>query len=309
MEFGPVEKAIETTSGYIRRLKSDHEKRALFQQLNPLILPYAKLLIHSLDALATYGNPDMPVTCAIETASVCNRSCLYCTVATAEFRQSRINTFMSEGLFKEIVEQLAQVKLAGRKKGYPGALFLNCFGEPLLDKKIMSRVAYARRRLPEARIGIFTNGDFLNKDKLNGLVLAGAAEVVATIHDPADFNQELLGLENPHFRIQPPLVYLSNRAGKAPTIISRDRLIAPEKICVSPTFSFYVSTDGNVALCCNDSLVEASMGTIGSSSEGNIWTLWGKQRWVDARRNLRRGNFERTPDICRRCRQPSVGKI
>jgi MoaA/NifB/PqqE/SkfB family radical SAM enzyme len=73
---------------------------------------------------------------------------------------------MDDGLWRKIVDDLAAVRFAGRIGPY-------FYGEPLLDKRLESLVAYARARCPYAEIQVNTNGDYLEPPSLRRLARAG----------------------------------------------------------------------------------------------------------------------------------------
>ena len=83
---------------------------------------------------------------------------------------------MPEGMFKKIIDELRGVN-------YRGKIYPSFYGEPLLDNRLASFIEYAHKTLPEARIVIYTNGDLLDKSKLEELYKAGAEYFIVTLHD------------------------------------------------------------------------------------------------------------------------------
>lgn len=108
----------------------------------------------------------------IETSSYCNRSCVYCPVA---YRGSRSQNLMSSELFEKIVGELKAID-------YRGIFTLSLFNEPLADKDILQRAAYVRQECPCSYIRFNSNGDYLDKDFLSELSLAGVNEILITQH-------------------------------------------------------------------------------------------------------------------------------
>lgn len=89
----------------------------------------------------------------IETINRCNGTCDFCPVSKQ--RDIRKFQIMSKDLFEKIIGQLSDIKYSGKL-----ALFSN--NEPFLDPDIIKRHKYAREKLPEARMHLFTNGTLLN---------------------------------------------------------------------------------------------------------------------------------------------------
>jgi len=68
---------------------------------------------------------------------------------------------MTDGLYRKIIDDLVDVK------PYLVCPFNN--GEPLLDKKLISRIDYLNKILPETRVVIYTNGALLSPAKIREL--------------------------------------------------------------------------------------------------------------------------------------------
>lgn len=98
-----------------------------------------------------------PKTVAIETTNRCNASCSFCPNS----RLSRDRLTMNDELFEKIIEDCTVFK--------PHTIepFLN--GEPLMDRKIFDRMELIKRKLPETKIKIYTNGNLLSPDKIDKL--------------------------------------------------------------------------------------------------------------------------------------------
>lgn len=89
----------------------------------------------------------------IETINRCNGGCSFCPVNVQN--DIRTEKLMDENLFYKIINELKEIRYAGRI-----ALFSN--NEPLLDKRIVVFSRYVRENLPNAQIHLFTNGTLLS---------------------------------------------------------------------------------------------------------------------------------------------------
>jgi hypothetical protein len=114
----------------------------------------------------------------LETSSQCNRRCEYCVNATYDETRDRFskNIFMSDEIFTSTIDQLAEVDFTGRMAFH----YLN---EPLMFvDSLVERIAFARQKLPNATLTVYTNGDFLTKPVFDRLAAAGVNMMEITAH-------------------------------------------------------------------------------------------------------------------------------
>jgi radical SAM protein with 4Fe4S-binding SPASM domain len=112
----------------------------------------------------------------VETSTQCNRRCAYCSNATNDRRSA--NVFMDDAVFERLVTELQSID-------YNGLLTFVGYNEPLMHfENLEQRIAFARSRLPHARLTIFSNGDYLDSDMLKALEACGVDELYLTIHAP-----------------------------------------------------------------------------------------------------------------------------
>ncbi len=118
-----------------------------------------KSVIQSADYL--YNNHALFSSVQIETINRCNGSCSFCPVNKNQ--PQRPYAKMTEELFKKIVDDLASI-------GYKDTLTLHCNNEPFLDDRIIEFAKYARGKLPNAYISIWTNGSLLTVEKVKNIM-------------------------------------------------------------------------------------------------------------------------------------------
>jgi len=87
----------------------------------------------------------------IETTNYCNGKCIFCPHEKILEKGS-----MSDDLYTKIIEEASQ--LPNLKTFHP---MLN--GEPFLDKNFMNRLKFAREKLPQVEIEVYTNGSLLTE--------------------------------------------------------------------------------------------------------------------------------------------------
>lgn len=109
----------------------------------------------------------------VESHSYCNRRCSYCPNVTGDRLGS--NQFMPSDIWEILVSNLEEI-------GYDKNVVLNYYNEPLADRDIFERIREVRRRVPKARIMIYTNGDYLEPGMVDELAEAGLDYMHVSIH-------------------------------------------------------------------------------------------------------------------------------
>lgn len=104
----------------------------------------------------------------IENCSICNA---FCTICPRD-KLTRPQMIMSFDHFKKLVDEAASLK----------ARIISVFGygEPLLDPNIATKVAYCFQR--DLKTFITTNGSFLNKRMITGLIGARLSKIRISMH-------------------------------------------------------------------------------------------------------------------------------
>jgi hypothetical protein len=105
-----------------------------------------------------------PPVVRIETTNACNARCTICP----HQRLQRPIARMEESLYRGLIDQCAR---HGCRE-----VHLHNFGEPLMDKNLEGRVAYAKRR-GIRKVKIFSNGSLLTAERARGLIRAGLDEI------------------------------------------------------------------------------------------------------------------------------------
>lgn len=222
----------------------------------------------------------------IETINRCNGSCNFCPInKNIDTREYKV---MSEELFDKIIQQLADINYSGKL-----ALFSN--NEPFLDADILLRHKYARKKLPNARMHLFTNGTLLTIERFQELMLYLDELIID------NYQQELKLIrpcreiveyceEHPELKkkvtivLRKPQEILTTRGGDAP---NRKNMISYGKEkCVLPYKQIIIRPDGKVSLCCNDPL---GKNTLGDLSKDSILDVWNNQKFKTIREALYNG--------------------
>ena len=207
----------------------------------------------------------------IETYNRCNGSCDFCPVS--KLRDKRPETFMSQKLFYNIIDQL-------RDMDYRGRLSLFSNNEPFLDERIIDFQAYARKRLPNAYMQLLTNGTLLSLDKFKSIIDDLDYLIIDNYNDRLELNKtskiiksyceehkELI--EKVTIVIRNPREILTSRGGEAPN--RKDMKSYPNAACCLPFRQLIIRPDGKVSMCCNDPLGKTAMGDLTKVSIMDVW--------------------------------------
>ncbi len=232
----------------------------------------------------------------IETVNRCNGGCSFCPVSVKNEKREYVK--MTDQLFKKIIDQLAEIDYSGRL-----ALFSN--NEPLLDDRILDFHKYAREKLLNARMHLYTNGTLLTKEifvelikYLDELIIDNYNQNLDLI--PASKMIKEYAEENPEIKqkvtivLRKPNEILTSRGGDAPnrTEVNIENGIS----CVHPFQQLIIRPDGKVSLCCNDPLGKSTMG---DANEESLLDIWNGEKFNFVRKQIINGreNYEH----CKRC--------
>ncbi len=260
-----------------------------------------------------------------QTISWCNRSCSFCPSQKFD----RKPQLMSLETYQRVLDELASLGFSGRFSPY-------LQGEPLLDKRLPQLVGMASAALPNAKLLIQTNGDFLTVDRGLALFEAGLHKLIINCYDDQGDQvtriRELVGTmlnNNPdikyckgNFRRMTrfePAGHISreicledkaswqtdtqeNWAGNVPDI---PRLQEPlNQWCRRPFSQLYVHYNGNVVLCCCDWKGEVVFGNLNEASLTEVFSSPIATRY---RENLAKKN--RRMKLCELCNYPGKSPV
>ena len=207
----------------------------------------------------------------VETVNRCNGVCSFCPVSANHERREFAK--MDEALYYRIVDQLAGMNYSGRF-----APFSN--NEPFLDERVADFLKYARKKLPNARIHLFSNGTVLSVDTfakaveyLDELYIDNynqQMQLIPPIRKIADYCDEHEELKKKvTICIRKPQEVRTSRGGDAPNRTRQE--VIPEIGCVLPFSQLIIRPDGKVSLCCNDPYGKYTLGDVNTESLVDIW--------------------------------------
>jgi radical SAM protein with 4Fe4S-binding SPASM domain len=227
----------------------------------------------------------------IETYTPCNRKCSYCPNIDHE----RETVMMPDELYDSIIMQL-------RELGFCGRMSFHFYNEPLLDPRLPFLVARAKQALPETRVVLYTNGDFLSRAGFEQLVDAGVDVAWVTNHGTnprhCGWRHDLSPAYAAHLRYQThenPEISWTNRGGLLPHIANPSRPLSIR--CTAPATTLVITAHGTVVLCYED--YEQSV-VIGDLRQQTIVDVWDAPGTRELRRRLLTADRSCTR-ICSRC--------
>jgi sulfatase maturation enzyme AslB (radical SAM superfamily) len=153
---------------------------------------------------------------------------------------------MDDALYTQLIDQCAA--------GGCRQVHLHNFGEPLLDKQLPERVAYAKQR-GIAKVKIFSNGSLLTEDRARALIAAGLDEIKISFDGAT--REEFEG-------IRTPLKFDEVVANIRAAVALRDNLRSPMQIHVA---------------CCSTRDKQATMRTLEQLVDG--FSFGKVHNWAD----------------------------
>jgi radical SAM protein with 4Fe4S-binding SPASM domain len=262
-----------------------------------------------------------PKVVRIETTNACNARCIICP----HRQMQRPVATMNEPLYTQLVDECAA---AGCRQ-----IHLHNFGEPLLDKHLEDRIAYAKRRGIRT-VKIFCNGSLLTEQRAKGLIEAGLDEIKVSfdgatreefekIRPPLKFETvagnilDLVKLRNAMRSRLRILVACCSTTDKEATMHSLERAVdgfsfgklhnwggqTPgrkriRKPCSRLWRTFTVLANGDVALCCLDYDGQQLLGHV--DTEHSIRDIWESPQYREIRRLHRSAQQQKIP-LCAGC--------
>ena len=255
--------------------------------------------------LQFFSGTDIPLPSEIEISEsgVCNRKCSFCPRSDPNYPD--INEFISSDLHNKLFDELS-------KHNFSGIVIYSGFVEPLLDKNIYSLISYAKKKVPDARIEIITNGDVLNEERLKKLYLSGLDRLQISLYDGEEQynNFKKLGQKLKLNDIQYALrkrylpeeqdfgITLSNRGGQLENSIYKRKKteVIKKNSCFYPSYKFFLDYNGDVLMCSHDWGKKNILGNLGKNTFKEIWL---SKKSKDAREMLNNSNRGLSPcNVC-----------
>ena len=109
----------------------------------------------------------------IELQSYCNRTCWFCPNSFIDRKKN--NLYLDRDIFTSIMKDLSLIN-------YDNYISFNGYSEPMANKYLEDYLKIAKSNLPNAKLHINTNGDFLNSEKIEKLYKSGLKSIWIQIY-------------------------------------------------------------------------------------------------------------------------------
>lgn len=236
-----------------------------------------------------------------ETTSYCNRKCEYCPNVDFERFGDDESFFMKEKVFKTLIDQLSEVN-------FNGLISPHLYGEPMSDHRMLSWSKHIKEKLPNARLKIVTNGDFLNQENFKEYLNVGVDIFYISKHAKALKKpcRELLknldkDLFKKHILVQDfysdfydNQKMFTNRGGSIELDEGNDK--KPPVNCSYATYPV-INTYGDLILCCQDFHNKYMFGNI---MDRKITDIWMDEKNIKLRKRIY--DYKLDLKICRDCK-------
>lgn len=269
---------------------------------------------------------DFPSHLDVETASACQMRCPMCYTT---YMDESLKGIMKYELFTRIVDEAANLGVYSIK--------LSWRGEPLLNKRIVDMVRYAKQKGIK-EVAFLSNAEFLTTDMAEALVDAGldwlsisadgTGEIYNEIRRPAIFEETIAravymkqyrdskGLNRPLLRVQSIMSAVENNPGAFKNawsnVVDRINIIADEIrdfnekdlqwdryfICPKPWQRMTIAYDGRVHQCISD---YGAKNIIGDVNETSLYDIWHGPKNEAVRDAFRKHRYLEENDPCNIC--------
>jgi len=251
----------------------------------------------------------------VETTNHCNAQCLFCPHYKLELKG-----FMAQELYEKIIIEASQ--LPNLMMFHP---MLN--GEPFLDKQLIPRLQFARSKLPDVEMEIYTNGSLLTDEIIYQLKEIGNIRMSVSLNGlKPETRKAIMGLDD-YWKIVQSLKLMESLGIKYRTTMVAYPEISREEVeafvesggtairyqswagtqypyerrrwtqCPRAINQMTVLYTGDVCLCCFDPFGEVNFGNLNTESMEEIWH---SNRHKEYQNKHKQGRGEELPK-CRAC--------
>lgn len=224
----------------------------------------------------------------------CNRNCSFCPVSNERVFK-KINKGISIELYSKIMNDLNDI-------GFDGKILYSAFSEPMLHKNIYDLISVSKKKLPNSRVEIVTNGDILNSDRMKTLFDSGLDTINISLYDglhqfehfnammsDPEFPKKKVVLRRRYYEENNWGISISNRAGLIDSNKYRDKNekkiteLPLMKNCFYPFYQTLIDYNGDMIFCPHD---WGKKIIVGNTEKEHIWKLWKSDKMQKPRKLL-----------------------
>ena len=240
-------------------------------------------------------------TIEFETTSYCNRKCEYCPNVDFERFGDKENFFMREEVFEKLISQLKDMN-------FSGLISPHLYGEPLSDPRMLEWSKFIKLNLPNSRLKIVTNGDYLTKDNFYNFIDAGVDIFYISKHSKLlkkdcrdlikDLKQEELSkyilVQDFYKDFYEDQSMFTNRGGSISVDEKNNK--KPPVNCSYATYPV-INSLGDLIMCCQDFHNNYVFGNI---LDKHLKDIWFDKKNIDIRKKIY--NYKLDLKICKDCK-------
>lgn len=261
----------------------------------------------------------------IESYNLCNRRCYMCP-QSLNIRDNEYKEFPTS-VFEKLIKDLAKID-------YSNIIALGRYHEPLLFPEItLKRIRFIREELPKSIILLNTNGDFITRDMVRELSIAGLSDLKIMRYQNGDYSDsrakdlcssliKQLDCSVIYESTIPGVIqkYNLEAVGKMKISVKSENYKVPSRGCDRgglienlqnytrvlpcdlPIKNIDIDYNGNV-LPCNNLLSDALMHKpyiVGNIFEESIFQVYKKSMNSEFMRRIAKGDFSQDY-ICKKC--------
>jgi len=243
-----------------------------------------------------------PIFISVETINRCNGTCSFCPCNVVD--EKRPYKYMEDDMFYKIIDDL-------NKHDYSNTLMLLANNEILLDKNILQRLEYARKKVPNCHLKMFTNGKLLDDSIFSHIIDNNLVDemIINNYNTSMELNSPIKKIyekyKNFDFKqdIQINIRYskevLSNRANSSPN--KKGEKIIKDYCCL-PFTDININPYGNMLICCCDATEKTNMGNV---MDKDLFELFNDKKYIELRKNMINGRNKN--EFCKYCDFNDVG--
>lgn len=237
----------------------------------------------------------------IELFSYCNRKCSWCP--NREINRSK-NIFMEDVIFEKIIEEL-------KENNYNNAITFSRYNEPLSHiNNLKNRLHYIKSVIPECKLITNTNGDYVNKDNLNDLLIdeltimdydnIGMDRCIKKLLEcGADIDEIYKNYIYAHKDSMKILYYtdwchhrnITDRGG----FLKEYSMLKPRDYpCFEPTYFVGINYDGTISPCCNirNDVIKTKPYIMGDLHIQSLEEILSSDKYIEFRNNCKNSIFK-----------------
>lgn len=186
-----------------------------------------------------------------EITTECNYNCIICP----RDKLTRKKETMSLDLFKKLIDKITSETNQYNTLSFPG------MGEPLLDKTLIDKIKYAKKKVGKLNVLILTNGSLLNLKKFKELEDIGVSSVRVSLYgNDAESYAKVHGVKNKDMfkRVRDNIVKISHNKNSTKLLLTLNVVNGANDGMVKDWVSFW-------------------------NKKADLIEVWYPHNWVDAR--------------------------